>query len=285
VRRLYIIGAVCVSMAMAASSAAADPVVTAAGDIAAEGSPNPPQKKTAALIRLIDPTAVLTLGDNQYPDGRLRDFRSSYDPTWGRFRSKTYPTTGNHDYGTPNARGYFRYFGRRAHRRHGGYYAFDIGRWHLVAVNSGRGYISTAQLRWIKRNLRRDDARCELVYWHHPLWSSGVVQGSYPPMRPLWKVLFRSGVDVVLNGHEHNYERFAPMRPSGRHAPRHGIREFVVGTGGAGLYPFGRAIRNSQRRLSRYGVLKMKLSPRIYRWAFIRGDGHVMDRGWYPCHR
>jgi calcineurin-like phosphoesterase family protein len=283
VRRVHIISALCVSMALTTSSAAADPVVTAAGDIAARRRPNEAQTKTAALIRQIDPTAVLTLGDNQYPDGRLRDFRSSYDPTWGVFRSKTYPTAGNHEYHTPNARGYFRYFGRRAHRRHGGYYAFDIGQWHLIAINSGEGDISAAQLEWIRGDLRLSDARCDLAYWHHPRWSSGE-HGSDTRMGSLWKVLFGLGVDVVLNGHEHDYERFAPMQPSGKYAPRHGIREFVVGTGGARLDPFGPALRTSQRRISQHGVLKMTLSPRSYRWAFIRSDGHVTDKGWYPCH-
>jgi acid phosphatase type 7 len=284
VRRLYFIGALCVSMALTASSASADPVVTAAGDIAARRRPNEAQTKTAALIRQIDPTAVLTLGDNQYPDGALRDFRSSYDPTWGVFRSKTYPTPGNHEYHTPDARGYFRYFGLRAHRRLGGRYAFDIGQWHLIAINSGEDDISAAQLDWIKSDLRRSDARCDLAYWHHPRWSSGAGHGSDKRMRSLWKVLFRLGVDVVLNGHDHEYERFAPMLPSGTYAPRYGIREFVVGTGGARLDPFGPALRNSQRRLSQHGVLKMTLSSRSYRWAFIRIDGHVADHGWYPCH-
>jgi hypothetical protein len=283
VRRLHFISALCVSTALTASSASADPIVTAAGDIAARRRPNEAQTKTAALIRQIDPTAVLTLGDNQYPDGRLRDFQSSYDPTWGVFRSKTYPTPGNHEYRTPNARGYFRYFGRRAHRPHGGYYAFDIGKWHLIAINSGKSGISAAQLEWIRGDLRLSDARCELAYWHHPRWSSGE-HGSDGRVGSLWQVLFRLGVDVVLNGHDHDYERFAPMRPSGTYAPRHGIREFVVGTGGAHLDPFGPALRNSQRRISQHGVLKLTLSPRSYRWAFIRIDGHVTDHGWYPCH-
>lgn len=163
-RPLRILAAsLCALLTIEASAAVADPVITAAGDIAVEDRPATPQKKTSALIARINPRAVLTLGDNQYPDGELEDFRSSYDPTWGRFRFKTYPTTGNHEYKTPNAHGYFRYFGRRAHRRHGGYYAFEIGRWHLIAVNSGRNYVSGSQLRWVKRNLRRDDALCELV--------------------------------------------------------------------------------------------------------------------------
>ena len=283
-RRRCVLPVLCLMTILATTPAAADPVVTAAGDIAVERRPNVFQKQTAALVRRIDPNAALTLGDNQYPDGGLSDYRSSYDPTWGRFKAKTYPTPGNHEYGTPKARGYFRYFGRRSHPGHGGYYAFDVGRWHLLSLNSGPGYMSARQLRWVKRNLRRDDARCELAYWHHPRWSSGAVHGSYKAMRRVWKILFRAGVDVVLNGHEHNYERFAPMRPSGRYAPQRGIREFVVGTGGAGTYPFGRPKRNSQRRISRYGVLKMTLSPHAYRWAFVRATGRVADRGRDRCH-
>jgi acid phosphatase type 7 len=272
------------SMTLAASSALADPVVTAAGDIASAGRPNRPQMNTAALIRRIDPTAVLTLGDNQYPDGSLRHFRRSYDPTWGEFRSKTYPTAGNHEYETPNAGGYFRYFGWRAHRRHGGYYSYDLGFWHVIAANSGVGSVSATQLSWIKSDLRRDQARCELVYWHHPLWSSGVEHGGETSMRPLWTVLFQAGVDVVLNGHEHLYERFAPMRPSGRYAPQDGVRQFTVGTGGAAIDKFGRPIRNSQRRIPRHGVIRLDLSPGLYRWAFIRGDGNVVDSGEDRCH-
>jgi 3',5'-cyclic AMP phosphodiesterase CpdA len=285
VRRLFVVYAACLSVTLAASSAFADPVLTAAGDIGDAGNPDTPQIQTAALIDRIDPEAVLTLGDNQYPDGTLQSFLRSYDPTWGTFKYKTYPTTGNHEYRTPNARGYFRYFGDRAHPRHGGYYAFDLGSWHLLAVNSGRGRISSAQLEWVERNLRQNHASCELVYWHHPLWSSGTKHGGEPLMRPLWKVLFAAGVDVVLNGHEHNYERFAPMRPSGRWDPKNGVRQFVVGTGGgAEITPFGPAIRNSQVRVARYGVVKLKLSALLYKWAFIRTDGKVVDRGFDRCH-
>lgn len=266
-------------------SAAGDPVITAGGDIAHEGEPDVGQRRTARLIISIDPTAALTLGDNQYPDGELADFLSSYDPTWGRFRDITRPVPGNHDYHTEGADGYFDYFGPRAHRANGGYYSFDLGAWHLVAVNSGPGSISDEQLTWIKGDLRRNHATCELAYWHHPRWSSGTNHGSDTDMAALWEVLFRFGVDVVLNGHEHNYERFALLSPEGRRAPHKGIREFVVGTGGAESYPFGDPIMGSQERITDvFGVLRMTLHDDGYTWAFVKANGRVLDRGRHGCH-
>jgi acid phosphatase type 7 len=238
------------------------------------------------LIGRIGPRAVLPLGDNQYDDGALGDYRASYDPTWGRFRDRTYPTPGNHDYHTPQADGYFDYFGARAHRASNGMYSVNIGRWHVVSINSGRGRISDRQLQWVRRNLGSDRHRCELAFWHHPRWSSGTTHGSNQAMGSLWKVLWRHGVDVVLNGHEHNYERFKLMDPSGRWAPRAGIREFVVGTGGRGLYALGPAIRGSQRRIdNRFGVLRMVLHARSYGWRFLAASGVVLDRGGHVCHR
>lgn len=265
--------------------ASAGTVLTAAGDIAHGGAPNHAQWATGRLVRSIHPRIALTLGDNQYPDGRLADFRASYDPTWGRFFRITRPVPGNHDYHVAGARGYFAYFGKRAHQRHGGYYSFDIGAWHLMAINSGVGVASGAQLTWVRRDLRRNKDRCELAFWHHPRWSSGLQHGSNTALDPLWRILFRAGVDVVLNGHEHNYERFAPMAPSGRRAPRLGIREFVVGTGGAAPYPFGVPIAHSKVRITDvHGVLKMSLRAHGYRFAFISVSGRVLDHGRGRCH-
>lgn len=265
-------------------AAAAAPVIVAAGDIACGGQPCRSHRRTAALIAAIDPRAVLTLGDNQYPDGALRDFRRSYDPTWGRFRGRTFPTPGNHDYHTPGARGYFEYFGSRAHRRSGGWYAFDIGGWQLLSINSAHGRPSDHRLRWIRRVLARDGHRCELAYWHHPRFSSGREHGSDGRMREIWRVLYRAGVDVVLNGHEHNYERFALLDPSGRRS-RRGIREFVVGTGGARPYPLGAGIRGSQRRIDdRNGVLRMALHRSSYEWRFVAVGKTTLDRGHQRCH-
>jgi acid phosphatase type 7 len=267
------------------TAALADPVIVAAGDIACPGAPCTSHRQTARLIGLIGPAAVLTLGDNQYSDGSLRDFRASYHPTWGRFRGRTHPSPGNHDYHARGADGYFDYFGSRAHRATNGMYSINIGRWHLVSINSGRGRISARQLRWVRRNLGRDRHRCELAFWHHPRWSSGTVHGSSRAMGPLWRVLWRHGVDVVLNGHEHNYERFKLMNPAGMWAPRAGIREFVVGTGGRGLYALGRPIRGSQKRIdNRFGVLRMELHARSYQWRFVGVNRVVLDRGRHSCH-
>ena len=268
-----------------AQAAPADPVIVAAGDIACPDAPCPGHRKTARLIGRIRPNAVLTLGDNQYNDGGLADFRASYDPTWGRFKGRTHPTPGNHEYHTPGADGYFDYFGRRAHRASDGMYSVNIGRWHVVAINSGRGSISEGQLQWVRRNLGTDRHRCELAFWHHPRWSSGTIHGPNPAMGRLWKVLHWYGVDVVLNGHEHNYERFKLMNPAGTWAPRAGIREFVVGTGGRGLYALGPPMRGSQMRIdNRFGVLRMVLHPRSYEWRFVAADGAVLDRGRHACH-
>lgn len=266
------------------AGASADPVITAAGDIAAGGDPSAAQRHTARLVEQIDPKAVLVLGDNQYSDGAYADYLSSYDPTWGRFKAITHPVPGNHDYHTTGAAGYFKYFGYRAHRANGGYYSFDIGAWHVVAVNSGTGVVSRAQRVWIKRDLRRNRSRCELAFWHHPRWSSGADHGSDSDMAALWTVLYRAGVDVVLNGHDHGYERFAPLRPSGAVATRTGIREFVVGTGGADLYSFDTPITGSQKRIEKHGVLKLTLHTKGYSWAFVRTGGAVLDHGSDGCH-
>lgn len=262
------------------------PVIVAAGDIACGGDPCTPERRTARLIRSIGPRAVLALGDLQYPDGSLEDFRSSYDRTWGRFKGRTYPTPGNHEYQTPHADGYFRYFGARAHRSpNDGSYAFDVGRWHLLSINTGDGRPDHGLLRWVRRDLRRDRSRCELAYWHHPLHSSGHEHGGDERSRELWGVLFRAGVDVVLNSHEHNYERFALLGPTG--APRReGIRQFVVGTGGAPLYGLSSdGDRGSQRRIDhRHGVLRMDLHRTGYEWRFVTVGRTTLDRGRQGCH-
>lgn len=273
----------CLSPASGDVASAADPDVVAAGDIACP-APCRAQRRTARLIRAIDPRAVLTLGDNQYEDGRFREFVNSYRPTWGRFERRTHPTPGNHEYHVAGARGYFSYFGRRAHPGSRGMYSIDIGTWHIVSINSGDG-ISDRRLGWVRRNLSRDRHRCELAYWHHPRWSSGSLHGSDHRIAPLWSVLFRHGVDVALNGHDHHYERFASLNPRGEPA-RAGIRQFIVGTGGKSLYPAGPAIPGSQVLIDdRFGVLRLVLHPRAYSWRFVATDGSVLDSGRRACHR
>jgi calcineurin-like phosphoesterase family protein len=290
---IFIVLAACQPASNGATSGSPDerpsrraPVVAAAGDISCSGNPCTGQRETADLLTRIDPTAVLTLGDNQYQRGTLADYRSSYDPTWGRFLERTHPVPGNHEYLTPGASGYFAYFGPRAHERPGGgWYSFNIGRWHLVAIDSGLGSVSEEQLAWIKMDLATDDHRCELAFWHHPRWSSGTVHGSEQDLDPLWQLLFAQGVDLVLNGHSHHYERFAPLDPDGREDPGHGIREFIVGTGGGGFHRVGDPEPGSERRIAdTFGVLELTLDQDAYTWRFLSADGSVPDDGGGACH-
>lgn len=258
-------------------------LIAAAGDIAEQGGPSTANEQTADMIEDLAPDAVLTLGDNQYDDGELAEYLESYDLTWGRFKAITFPTPGNHDYNTDDAQGYFDYFGDVAHPPDG-YYSYDLGSWHLVAVNSDDGNISDEQLTWIRRDLRSDDHLCELAYWHHPRWSSGDGHGSDSEMAAIWRLMARQGVDVVLNGHDHVYERFAKLNGSGE-GDRNGVREFVAGTGGNSLYGFDDAETGSRVRIAEYGVLTMILRDSRYSWAFLRAeDGEVLDEGSTACH-
>jgi len=256
--------------------------IAAAGDIAQWAEPSGANVQTAGLVEDLAPDAVLTLGDNQYDDGELAEYLDSYGLTWGRFKDITYPTPGNHDYHIEGAEGYFDYFGEVSNPPNG-YYSFDLGNWHLVAVNSGDG-VSDEQLAWIRSDLASDRHLCELAYWHHPRWSSGDNHGSDPDMAPLWRLMVRQGVDVVLNGHDHLYERFARMNASGER-DQDGVRQIIAGTGGDSLYRFGDAETGSEVRISEYGVLTMVLSDHRYAWGFLRAeDGAVLDDGRTACH-
>jgi Calcineurin-like phosphoesterase len=270
------------SGAVAVPAASAAPTIAAAGDIACPPPPCASQRSTAGIIRRLDPDAVLTLGDNQYPTGSLTAYLNSYALTWGAFLRITHPVPGNHDYSPDQAVGYFKYFGARAHRGSGGHYSFNLGGWHLVALNSERP--SSAQSTWLRRDLRRDRHRCELAYWHEPRWSSGREHGGTTDVAGWWRTLYQAGVDVVLNGHEHNYERFARLSPSGNET-RRGIREFVVGTGGYELYRFGNRVHGSERRIVAHGVLSMALRRTGYDWRFVKVGGGTGDRGHTACHR
>lgn len=240
-------------------------VIVAAGDIGKEDAPSPDQELTAALIRMIQPTAVVAIGDTQYPRGEYQQYLSSYDLNWGRFKRRTHPVPGNHEYMTPGARGYFRYFGRRAHGPEG-WYSFDLGKWHIVALNSRLGQRPAGrQVRWLARDLQDDRHRCELAFYH-------------------WKTLSKHGVDVVLNAHQHNYERFAPMGARGGLDPK-GIVEFVVGTGGRNTNGFvDPPLATSRVQLVAFGVLKLTLRSRGFTWQFIKTDETVADEGRRGCH-
>jgi acid phosphatase type 7 len=262
-----------------------DPVVAAAGDIAPAAA-NGHDQGTSDRVLAIHPTAVLALGDLQYPSGALEDFRRYYDRTWGRFKDRTRPAPGNHEYQTDRASGYFAYFGAAASPNGTSYYSFDLGSWHLISLDSniGRG-AGSAQERWLRSDLAATSKTCVLAYWHHPRFSSGTEHGDDDSVDQFWRDLYAAGADVVLNGHEHNYERFAPQDPEGRADPL-GPREFVVGTGGKGLYRFGAAKPNSQVRVNNaFGVLRMVLRPSGYDWEFVTAAGSVVDSGGpVACH-
>ena len=265
------------------------PVVAAAGDIACPDRPCDPDQATAELVSRIDPDLVLVLGDTQYTEGTPAEYASSYDRTWGAFKDRTRPVPGNHEYRVPNAHGYFGYFGSAAAVADGGDYSFDIGRWHVVAMNSAvPGAVTDDQLEWVRDDLEASSRRCEIAYWHHPRFSSGAVEGSdpVPRLEALWSLLYDEGVDIVLNGHAHQYERFEPLDDDGVIDEATGLREFVVGTGGATPHPFEEEPSAGSRvRLTGvHGVLELVLRPRGYRWRFVTIDGTVLDHGAGRCH-
>ena len=255
-------------------SAAGDPVLVGAGDIASCSSSG--DSATASLLAGIAGT-VFTAGDNAYERGSALEFSSCYDPTWGTFRSRTRPSAGNHDYGTSGASGYFTYFGSRAGSAGKGYYAYNLGSWRIYVLNSNCAAVggcgaTSAQTRWLKADLAANPRRCVLAYWHHPLFSSGA-HGNNPSVRGLWNALYAAHADVVINGHDHDYERFARQTPAGR-ASTSGIREFVVGTGGRSLRNFVNIQPHSLvRSSSTYGVLKLTLHATSYDWLFVPQSG------------
>jgi hypothetical protein len=274
------------------SSPSGDPMIAAAGDIACPAawggatSTDCRQSFTAQQIIAYNPTAVLTLGDNQYEDGALSEFLSAgaFDVTWGQFKAKTFPAPGNHEYHTAGAQGYFDYFGSRAP---GPYYSFDIGAWHLISLNGDiSAFSGSPQETWLRSDLAAHSNQCTLAYWHEPRWSSGSTHGSDSTYSQLWQDLYGAGADVVLNGHEHEYERFAPQNPTGQLDTTNGIREFVVGTGGAQLYSFGAPITNSEFRYNAdFGILLITLHATSYDWQFVaQKTGAIIDSGTTPCH-
>ena len=264
------------------------PIVVAAGDISTcygEGD-----QATAELLGAIHGT-VLALGDEAYENGSPEQFASCYDPTWGQFKASTKPVPGNHEYHTEQAAGYFGYFEDDAGKQGQGYYSFDLGNWHLIALNSncsdvGGCGVSSPQGRWLKNDLSTNSRKCTLAYFHYPLFTSGTYRPGIPAMRQLWGGLYRAGVDVVLNGHDHNYQRFASQDPEGKEDPERGIREFVVGTGGASHYAIPSPIANTQRYDDHtYGVLKLTLRPVSYGWRFVPMAGQTFtDYGSTRCH-
>ncbi len=254
----------------------------AAGDITSCDNDN--DEATAKLLDA-NPGTIITLGDNVYNSGRLSEFTNCFAPTWGRHLSRMYPAIGNHDYGTPNAEGYYTYF----KRSEPSYYSFNLGQWHLIALDSNCSIVACAQgspqESWLKQDLATNTQVCTLAYMHHPRFSSGE-HGNDKEVEPLWQTLYASKADIVLVGHDHDYERFAPQKPDGSLDTNLGIREFVVGTGGRSHYPISNAITNSETHNdSTYGVLKLVLNSASYSWNFLPVAGaSFTDSGTGTCH-
>jgi hypothetical protein len=255
-------------------------------------------KDTAGLVGQINPTAVLMVGDGQYNSGSLTNYRASYDPTWGVYKSKTKPTVGNHDYGTSGASGYYTYFGTPASPQQSGctsnclgYYSFDVGAWHIVNINSecsrlngGAGCaVGSPQETWLKNDLATKSKPCTIVFDHRPRWSSNSFASA--DIAPLVADMYAARVDLLLSGHSHSYERFGPQNPSGG-ADVNGVRQFVVGTGGAFFTGFSTIVANSQVHKSNiFGVMKLTLHSSSYDWSFVADPSTpYSDSGTGSCH-
>lgn len=281
--------------------ASGDALFIGAGDIAAGGRQHQNAVETGNLIKMFPTATVFTTGDNAYRNGTDAEFRANYDTAWGSFKERTRPSPGNHDYGIylrrprNNAIPYFNYFGANAGSPGSGYYSYNLGGWHIVSLNSMADQpgapTMTDQVNWLKQDLEHNEKRCILAYWHHPLFSSGDEHGDQTndpgrSMQPLWNVLLDYKADVILNGHDHHYERFA-LQDASATATMNGIRQFIIGNGGGEKRGIGTVKKNSEKRLAQvYGVLLMTLHSNSYEWNFIRADGTVGDSSSGPneCH-
>ncbi len=276
-----------------------DPIIAAAGDIACDpsdgnfnggnGTTNScRQKAVSDLFVGKNFSAVLALGDIQYDDGAPSKYLQSFDPSWGRAKNIIHPAVGNHEYQTAGAGGYYNYFGAAAGDKTKGYYSYDIGAWHLIALNSNCSQVGgcgagSPQEQWLKADLAAHPSMCTLAYWHHPRFSSGE-HGGNTSYDAFWKDLYAAGAEIVLSGHDHDYERFAAQNPSGAADPN-GIQQFVVGTGGKNHYAFNPTQPNSLVRNSdTYGILKLTLHSTSYDWQFVPESGKTFtDSGTMNC--
>ncbi|HEX9189727.1 MAG TPA: metallophosphoesterase [Vicinamibacteria bacterium] len=288
-------------LSAAASGSAQTAVVAAAGDIACDpADPNYNggvgtaaachMRATSDLLAGTSLDAVLVLGDNQYEDGAFVKYQASFDPSWGRLKPLIRPVPGNHEYVTPGAGGYYAYFGAAAGDPARGYYSYDLGAWHLIALNSNCAQVGgcgpgSPQEQWLGADLAAHAGRCLLAYWHHPRFSSGS-HGNDPAYDAFWQRLYQAQADVVLVGHDHLYERFAPQAPSGVADPARGIRQFVVGTGGKNHVPVAAVKPSSEvRDDATFGVLRLTLRPDGYDWQFVPdASGTFTDAGSGTCH-
>jgi hypothetical protein len=282
-----------VATSQAAQSSAAetgDPVLLAAGDIAnckmIAGA-----EATAKIIEAI-PGTVAALGDLALSDGTAEEFADCYDKTWGAFKSRTRPAPGNHEFHSAGGNPYFDYFGAAAGNPKRGYYSYNLGAWHIIALNGecrdiGGCQVGSSEEKWLRQDLQFHPAACTLAYWHEPLFSSGAAHGNDADFIAFWRDLYNARATIVLNGHDHDYERFAPQDPDGKADPARGIREFVVGTGGNHERTFAALPdRNSEVRMTgTFGVLKLTLHAHGYDWEFIPEAGKSFrDSGYDNCH-
>ena len=268
-------------------------VLVGAGDIASCKNPEG-ARATAKLIEQI-PGTVFAAGDLAYEKGSAEDFKNCYNPAWGKFKDRTRPALGNHEYVEPTASAYFHYWGEQAGPAGKGYYSYELGDWHVVVLNTncdaknlGGCGAGSPQETWLKEDLAKRPGACIVAYGHHALFSSGVFKkhAVHPELKQLWKDLYAAHADLILAGHEHSYERFAPQDPEGKADPANGIREIVAGTGGRSHDLIGFATPNSEvREWQTFGVLKLTLSPGKYRWEFIPEEGKsFQDVGGGACH-
>jgi hypothetical protein len=272
------------------ASLAIDPpaILVGAGDIA-DCKDLSGAEATAKLLEQI-PGTIMAVGDLAYPDGTKENF-ACYEKTWGRVKSRTRPAAGNHEFHSAGATVYFNYFGAAAGDPRNGYYSYELGGWHIVVLNSecsdiGGCDAASRQVQWLRADLAAHPAACTLAYWHKPLFSSGSAHGNDYEMKAFWQALYDAHAAVVINGHDHNYERFAPQNPEGVSDAARGIREFVVGTGGKNHRPILLAKPNSEsRNADAYGVLKLTLRSGAYDWQFVPEAGKSFaDSGTGKCH-
>lgn len=294
-----VLGALAVVLLVEREPAASqDPpvVVVAAGDITCAPTAEAfggddenrcQHRETARLAASVHPDAVLPLGDLQYEEGEEDDFDDAYELAWGGLRGISRPVPGNHEYGEKDADGYFDYFLERVApdigKRGKGWYSYDLGDWHLIALNSNCEFVDCSegseQEQWLREDLAATDARCVLAYLHHPLFSN---DRRYPEVRPLWRALHEAGADVVLSSHEHNYQRFARLDPEGTPVDD-GLRSFVVGTGGKDLSSPGEPAEHNEAQAQDFGLLRLLLYEASYEWSFLTTGGETLDSGRSSC--
>jgi hypothetical protein len=256
-------------------------VLLAAGDVGLCGSSA--ALATGQMLDSMDGT-ILAIGDLAYLHGTAQQFASCYDPVWGRHKARTRPSPGNHEYESAGAQPYFDYFGTQAGPPGLGYFSFRSGEWLVLSLNSNIPVgVATAQAQWIRSELTASTSRCALAYFHHPLYSSGL-NGDNARLAGLWQLLYDQGVDVIVSAHEHMYERYAPMSPDGQRHDTRGIRQFIVGTGGSGLYPVHQIHPQSAVQILAHGLLKLTLSAQAYSWEFLSTTGGRFDIGSDVCH-